>query len=560
MSPNARKVVLWLLLLAAFAFRVQFIAHGIRDLALRGPLYDDSFYAFEIARNIAAGHGSTFDGLHPTNGYQPLYVLLLVPLYWVFGGHPIAPIYVALVGSALLNVLTGWILFRLVRRYASDAAAFFALVLWSFGPAIVRQSVNGLETSLAMFLLAACLDVYLNLFRARGSERRAAVTLGALLGLAVLARVDAVLFAMALVADVLWRTRGREMRRLGVALGIAGLMALPWCVASRVAVGSVLPQSGAATRLLSEAYAAHDHPNFGAVSPASGPSARFVAGNLLLSLLQLGTSPVLHVYTRGLERLIVPARVDSTAGLYGFAIMLLLAVLAAVYATWRRARRGRSGVPADFAFLFLYSLLLVVAYSCVVFGQIFYSRYYYPIFFFSVLIGAFAVDMLLEIVPAGRRRRLLAGTIIAAYALILPYMALHRVQNGNYRFLRVADWIGTHTPPGSTVGVFNSGAIGYFSDRHIVNLDGKVNPLALEALRRDALRDYVRAEHIDYVIDHEWIVSRFLLTPGASDGLHFARVEDDTDLGVPGWGAYRVERIPIVGAAGGPAMASRLHP
>src|SRR5262245_27151358 len=108
MAASHRRV-LWGLLLAGFLFRLSFVAHDMRDLVTRGPLYDDSFYAFEVARHIARGHGSTFDGVHPTNGYQPLYVLLLVPVYWLSGDHAAAPIYVALVASALVNVLTGWI-------------------------------------------------------------------------------------------------------------------------------------------------------------------------------------------------------------------------------------------------------------------------------------------------------------------------------------------------------------------------------------------------------------------------------------------------------------------
>jgi hypothetical protein len=55
---------------ASLGFRLRFIAHDVRDLAAHGPLYDDSFYSFGIARNIALGNGSTFDREHRTNGYQ----------------------------------------------------------------------------------------------------------------------------------------------------------------------------------------------------------------------------------------------------------------------------------------------------------------------------------------------------------------------------------------------------------------------------------------------------------------------------------------------------------
>ncbi len=46
---------------------------------------DDSFYYFQIARNLAAGKFSTFDGgITRTNGYHPIWLLLITPFYWVF--------------------------------------------------------------------------------------------------------------------------------------------------------------------------------------------------------------------------------------------------------------------------------------------------------------------------------------------------------------------------------------------------------------------------------------------------------------------------------------------
>ena len=46
---------------------------------------DDSFYYFQIASNLAAGKFSTFDGgITRTNGYHPLWMLLITPFYWIF--------------------------------------------------------------------------------------------------------------------------------------------------------------------------------------------------------------------------------------------------------------------------------------------------------------------------------------------------------------------------------------------------------------------------------------------------------------------------------------------
>jgi hypothetical protein len=554
------RIALYGLLLAALCFRLAFVAHDMRTLVTRGPLYDDSFYSFEIARNIARGLGSTFDGVQPTNGYQPLYVFLLVPVYWASGDHATLPIYVALVASAVCNVLTGWILFRLLRVSASLWAAFFGLVLWAFGPAIVRQAVNGLETALAMLCIAAALEYYLRVYRTTAApSRRQAVTLGALLGLAVFARIDAVLFVVALAADIVWRRRRSEMPALALAATTAAIVLLPWCVGSQALFGTVLPESGSATRFLSEAYAPRDHPDFTAASFASGPPPRFLAENLSLSFLQIGTSPVLHGFTRGLERTLEALDVPQAASLYAVGGFLALVCAGAFFL----AKRGR-GKRTDLRFLVVYAALLVGAYSLVVFGQIFYSRYYYPIFFLSIVLGAIAFDLLLHMVRSQRRRRRLAVACMVAYGAGLGYMSLHRVQNGNYRFLHVVDWIATHTPADATIGVFNSGAIGYFSDRRVINLDGKVNPAALRALRRGAIGDYIAAQGIDYVIDHEWILRRFLLEPsGAGRRVRLARVDGDAALGVPGWGAYRVDHGPVTTGRGGAAdgdIVSRATP
>ena len=558
MSSTVRRAVVALLLLG-LAFRVLFVAQDMRALVMRGPLYDDSFYSFEIARHIAHGDGSTFDGSTPTNGYQPLYVFLLVPVYWLAGANATAPIYIALLGSALCNVLTGWILFRLLRKYASLRAAFFGLVLWSFGPAIVRQAVNGLETSLAMLLVAVSIEYYLGVYRqAAVPARRQSLTLGALLGLAVFARVDALLFAAALGADALIRG-GAGARRPLLFVGLAASIVMtPWCVGSRILFGSMLPESGRATRFLSEAYAPHDHPEFSAATFSHGPPPMFLAENFSRSLLQLGTSPVLHVFTRGLERSLQAAQVTPVASLYAVGGFLLLGFLVFGW-FWSRRRRGGLGVPRDFVFLLAYSGALVCAYSFVIFGQIFYSRYYYPVFFVSILLGAVAFDVLMNLIRAPRLRRTVTFACTAAYALTLAYMSLHRVQNGNYRFLHVVDWIAARTEPGARIGVFNSGAIGYFSDRQIVNLDGKVNPEAFVALKQGTICEYIESQGIEYVIDHEWIVQHFLAGGAAATPprIHLARLDGADALGVPGWAAYRVVQDVAAGATEASAVAIR---
>ena len=52
---------------------------------IRDQNEEDAFYYFQIARNLAEGKFSTFDGgITRTNGYHPLWLFLITPFYWVF--------------------------------------------------------------------------------------------------------------------------------------------------------------------------------------------------------------------------------------------------------------------------------------------------------------------------------------------------------------------------------------------------------------------------------------------------------------------------------------------
>ena len=50
------------------------------------PLTEDGYYLLSVSRNIALGRGLTVDGTHLTNGFQPLFAVLLSPIYMIFGG------------------------------------------------------------------------------------------------------------------------------------------------------------------------------------------------------------------------------------------------------------------------------------------------------------------------------------------------------------------------------------------------------------------------------------------------------------------------------------------
>lgn len=66
-----------------------------------------------------------------------------------------------------------------------------------------------------------------------------------------------------------------------------------------------------------------------------------------------------------------------------------------------------------------------------------------------------------------------------------------------------------NTDPDARIGSFNSGIIGYYSDRTVVNLDGVVNNEAAAAIRINQLLRHIRQMNIEYVVDFDIGIQRY---------------------------------------------------
>jgi len=537
-------------------------------LARNGFLYDDSFYAFQIARNIATGHGATFDGVEATNGFQPLYVALLVPLFAVAGGSETIPIHLALIVSALLTVGTAYLLYRLLLRHAGDTAACIAAAAWSFSPIVMRQSANGLETALALFMLASTVVYYLENVRGetRPGRRRFAM-LGVLAGLAILARLDLSILILCMSLDYLLVLRRRGERvPIGVltTAGVAALVILPWALYGWFAVGSPFPESGRATRFLSLSYAPFH--NLGESSMGhDGPTASFIGALFVRSVETLRVIPVLHPFFRGTRKLedhVSPVILDTVAHTVAVALMIGFVVW-----WYHRRRRDVARTAGEFDFLILFGVTTIAAYSAWVFGVFFFLRYYYPIYFVSMIFAGLVIDDVINAMraraPRMRRVALVACGVYASALMYMGYTSAFRT-TPVYRFYDAAFWVRTHTDTADVIGAFQSGTIGYLSQRKVVDLDGKVNREAFRALQDHSVNEYLRAAGVDVVMDHMPVLNLFLgpWTDKERKRIEGERVFTGGEHGLPGWIGYRVTppRPFSAGASLGPSPSSHRKP
>jgi hypothetical protein len=79
-KPRRSRVFLGLVLFAALAVRLYVAWQPVETLVTKN-LPDDAFYYFEMAQRLAAGGGVSVDGINPTNGFHPLWLLLITPVF-----------------------------------------------------------------------------------------------------------------------------------------------------------------------------------------------------------------------------------------------------------------------------------------------------------------------------------------------------------------------------------------------------------------------------------------------------------------------------------------------
>ncbi|WP_419803923.1 hypothetical protein [Terriglobus sp.] len=167
---------------------------------------DDSYFYFQVAWNFAHGRGSTFNGLMPTNGYHPLWMLACAAVYRVVQDKVAA---VHAIGGVItgLNLVTLCGITGLLRR----AGVAFPAVAWLMLLPFLFTSQLGTEGALS----AACLT--LTLFAAFLFARRPTpvLALGYALGIAltVLSRLDNIFVVAALTVSMVFLLQRRDDRK-----------------------------------------------------------------------------------------------------------------------------------------------------------------------------------------------------------------------------------------------------------------------------------------------------------------------------------------------------------
>jgi len=489
---------------------------------LSRPYIEDAFYTLSVSRSIARGTGISIDGVHPTNGFQPLIALMNVPCFMASGGNDILAlrltVLLQIVIYALAALSLGWLVTTCLRAREDRTKMFWGsavLVVWNYSLSI--QMLNGLETGLSVALVCTALAYYNGRIAGyRNPPLARFAMLGVLLGVGVLSRIDVSILVAALLSwhllrsDWSGRRNGtafdvlRSLLECAVAGGVAACVSAPWWIYNHIVFGSIMPISGQAlltTPIIRGPY-------FSKLAQ--------VVSNHLLFIVHI-TFPVDGVHA------------TIFAGAFIFVGVLLLGLVTRTgrsalldgLRNWTRVWNPTSIVP-----LYLFSIPLTIFYTFYFHAPHFLPRYLVPL---GLAIQITLLSLLYTIYRTRAIRTFhswLAAVgvcvwVVASGVLFARNFTMS-IEDGNV-LMAPAHWIARHTTPADNVGMFQSGTTGFLFG-NVVNLDGKVNVGALRALQRGAIASYIDSAKFDYIIDWPHLIVQF----GVTDYIRSRYVPVDT--------------------------------
>ncbi len=533
-----------------------YIAFGNPNTILDWYSSDDGFLYFQVARNLAGGHGFTFDGINPTNGFHPLWLFLITPIFALAQIDLLVPLRLLIVLSALISAGSAILLYRILKQFTSHWVAGFIGVLWIVLPRIHDLTLHtGVEAGVNAFTLLLFWHQLIS-FKLSSNARvfKNLLVLGLLGALAIFARLDNA-FLVALGGLWLWLRLWQPPKKS---------KRNPWAWRMKTGFAFAAPIA-----LLLLIYVAWNTVSFGTAVPISGDvklwwgtlkntvygfpvngltdfAGQFVTDDPELGPWSLLTAPLYS----GAEWLLAAAgQAISIAArrLVLLAIGGVLAVLGAALIWIQREFLSKAARPIGLLPFFLGCFIQISYYKFA--GSVAQQPWYWisEMIFLLFLLGLL-LEALLRIPMSSSSKKLgrySARVWVAVYCFVsILYLAFVQTAvrapgDGSHHFyIDRARWLEANTEDGARIAITGAGNLAYFAkDRTIINMDGLMNTHDyLLALQSGNGADYLAGLGVDYIFGNEYILTETNpYAPMLAGHLEPYRVYVFADRGLPLW-------------------------
>lgn len=488
MVARKEKIAIGIILIICIAMRLG-LAFRTEHLLYTKYFQEDAFYMFNCAEQLARGNGFSIDGIHPTNGVQPLIVLLYAPLFIFSGFDKLLTLQLAFGYTAIFDSLTivfFVLLMSSMKKYRDESeerSIWYSPVvilsfLWATLHPIFVHTVSGLETGLLSMFIVLSLFLYSRILNRRSSGQNIPILqylfLGVVLGFTVLSRIDSAIFVTMIALYEIYRYKAKGVISAGIISATALLVSSPWWYYNYTTFGSLIPQSGQSESIDPE--------------------------------LLRNVSQTLGVIGDSLSVFFSVAKMIPINGLYYTAWFIAISVIAySVIRKWdviniiKRTYDVQVLMPLISA-----SFLLTVYYTFFFGAPHFMGRYLMPLRIVVLVFAVMCIPTIVKDMMSSRGRQLILVVVFTAALLnsLLKYLPNYTT-DGVSDFYLTGKW--ALTIPNARIGMYQSGTSGFIAP-NVVNLDGKVNYEALKARQEAEIGKFVVEQNLDYVADHRiWV-------------------------------------------------------
>jgi hypothetical protein len=405
-----------------------------------------------------AGAGITADGITHTNGFHPLWLGLILPLFSSFVSA-INSLRLTMVLAAFIDVGAGILIYKILKNLYDEKIGLIGAGLYLFNPVVITQAMSGMETPLVALMVLLWAWVILN-------ENPKALPLGIIGGLLCLARTDMVFVVLAGLI-YLWASRETSRRAILISIPVMMAITFPWFLWNYLRFGSIIQESGSAYPWIFHNewtyWYRHDYLSWPTI--------------VRLADLTKSSFTAMSAYFGGWPLLI-------------FAISIL----------------GISGWgDKRLRWLLIGSMTIVLIHT--------YIRWFPRIWYFHIPYIAF----LLLLTPAiyklkNTTKIVLGGLFLCGMLLVMSDGTDDHIGSFRKAYLTqkraiIATSLMDCMKPGTVVGAWNSGYPSYFSDSTtVINLDGLANNSVVPYYEQGRFGAYCDSMGIKYIVDNPFFM------------------------------------------------------
>lgn len=440
------------------------------DFAIDRLMPDDAFYYFKIAENIRHGLGSVFSVNEPTNGYHPLWMILLVGIQFAFSPGKETFILYALFLAVCLNMGSAFILYYFLTGLGlRRQQVLLGITVFLWMPYMVHISLTGLETPLFHFLLLSVFAIVQKILKdSNDLSKKYIILLGICSGLLMLARTDSIFFTSFIYSYLLVKNYKKHVFPLFLSGVVATVVLSPWLLWNIATFGTIVQSSGVAMSGLYHWYMPSmiTWEYFLKASTKALGSFYWLFGFLLR---QQGN------YYHG----------GSPA--WKFCIGCILASIVAI-SLYKKTIKKNLILPV---WIWGPSLLFLIFHL--------YVRLFVQVWHLSVallIMVLFIVNLIDE--------KILSSVRLIGIIIILGSITIYTLQYCYFYpqqgIINVYKTYKANSIKPLKIGHTDCGYFGYFSKHTVVNLDGVVNNRALQYILAGRFSEYVAMQNFDEVL------------------------------------------------------------